>query len=307
MRYERKSNSDEERKSKRKIKTKPLVILICILFGFNVLWFIGWLVPDKPRQESEMVASVDGDSISREEWLMAMEKEVGRETLLGLVNEKVMEAAAKKYKIEVSDQEIDLELALIRSVDSQSYTATDEDKLRQQIRSNLILEKVLTKDVVIEEKVITSYYDENESLYHIPTAYRTAVIVLSSMADAEQTISELAGGSSFEVLAKERSVDIGSANLGGDIGYIHASMQAIDQEIVTGAANLKEGTTSGIIKLSDGTYAILRVSDIMKGQSFKLNEVKDHILRELALEQLTQSVSPEAFWKEFDAKWFYGD
>ena len=60
--------------------------------------------------------------------MTAMEKEVGRETLLDLVNEKVMEAAAKKYEIEVSDKEIDLELALIRSVDGHSYSGLDKRK-----------------------------------------------------------------------------------------------------------------------------------------------------------------------------------
>ena len=68
------------------------------------------------------MASVAGESITREQWMTAMEKEVGRETLLDLVNEKVMEAAAEQYEIEVSDKEIDLELALIRSVDDRSYT-----------------------------------------------------------------------------------------------------------------------------------------------------------------------------------------
>lgn len=307
MKYDRSPNIGEVRKQKRRIKTKPLVILIGILFACNLLWFIAWLMPDKPRGDGEKVASVAGDPITREEWMTAMEKEVGRETLLGLVNEKVMEAAAEKYKITVSDKEIDLEIALIRSVDSRSYTDTAEEKLRQQIRSNLILEEVLTKDVVIEDKVIQSYYDENASLYNLPTSYRTALILLSSKEEAEQALSELSGGSSFDVLAKERSVDSGSANLGGDIGYINELTQTIDKEIVDEASKIKEGTTSGIIKLSDGTYAILRVSDVMKGQSFKLKEVEDHIRRELALEQLTESMSPEAFWKEFDAKWFYGE
>ena len=54
--------------------------------------------------------------------MTAMEKEVGRETLLDLVNEKVMEVAAEQYEIDVSDKEIDLEIALIRSVDGRSYS-----------------------------------------------------------------------------------------------------------------------------------------------------------------------------------------
>ena len=97
--------------------------------------------------------------------MTAMEKEVGRETLLDLVNDKVMEVAAKQYEIDVSDKEIDLEIALIRSVDGRSYTGLDMEKMRQKIRSKLILEKVLTKDVVIEDDAIEKYYEENASLY----------------------------------------------------------------------------------------------------------------------------------------------
>ena len=52
----------------------------------------------------------------------------------------------------MTDKEIDLEIALIRSVDGRSHSGLDMEKMRQKIRSNLILEKVLTKDVVIEDK-----------------------------------------------------------------------------------------------------------------------------------------------------------
>ena len=59
--------------------------------------------------------SVGGEKITREDWMVAMEEQYGKETLLELVNGKVMEAAAEKYEIEVTDKEIDLEIALIRS------------------------------------------------------------------------------------------------------------------------------------------------------------------------------------------------
>ena len=133
------------------------------------------------------------------------------------------------------------------------------------------------------------------------------MIVVNSKDEAEQAKREVAGGSSFGALAKERSIDVASANLGGDIGYINESTENIDQAIVKAASDMKENTTSEVISLSDGTFAIIYVSDIMEGRSFKLKEVNDHIKRELALEQLPESVSPEAFWEEFDAKWFYGE
>ncbi|MCZ2260591.1 peptidyl-prolyl cis-trans isomerase [Sporosarcina sp. G11-34] len=306
MKSVRGRNPEKESMLKRKLKAEPLLILVGILLLCNVIWFIAWLIPNKMEQDGEKVASVGKVAITRGQWMTAMEKEVGREVLLDLVNENVMEAAAKKYKINVKDKEIDLELALIRSVDGLSYTDVDEEKVRKMIRSDLILEKVLTKDVVIKDKAIKSNYDENKSLYNLPTSYRTAIIVLPSKDEAEQALGELSGGSSFDVLAKERSVDVGSANLSGDIGYINDTTQSIDQAIVKTAAETKAGKVSGVIELEDGTFAIIRVSDIVKGRSFKFKEVSEHIRRELALEQLPESINPEAFWKEFDAKWFYG-
>lgn len=305
MKYERSPNRDNVQQ--RKLKTKPLLILIGLLLLANVFWFIGWLIPDKSLSVDEEVASVSGDPITREEWMTAMEKDVGRETLLGLVNDKVMEAAAKKFKIDVSNEEINLELALIRSVDGQSYTGLEEELALQKIRSNLILEKVLTKDIVIKDELIKENYEENTSLYNIQTAYRTAIIVLPSKDKAQQALDELSKGSSFEVLAKESSVDLVSASLGGDIGYVNNSNENIDKEIIAATEKMQQDSLSEVVSLSDGTFAILKVSEIINGESFEFKEVKEYIRRQLALEQLTESVSPEAFWKEFDAKWFYGE
>lgn len=306
MRFGRNLDLGASGAQKRKLKTKPLLILIGILAGLNVLWFIGWLIPDKPKPTGEVVAKVAGEPIMREEWMEAMDKEVGREVLLDLVNEKVMETAAERYGIDVSDQEIELELALISSVDGKTYTGLDIEKLRQKIRANLILEKVLSKDVVVKEEEIKSFYDNNETLYNVMTAYRTSIIVVPTKKEADQTLDELSKGSSFDVLAKERSIDLASASLGGDIGYINESTDAIDKAILQTAAALKRDKNSDVIALSDGTYAVIRVNEVIDGQSFTFKEVKDHIKRELALAQLQQSVSPEAFWKEFDAEWFYG-
>ena len=306
MKYNRKPELESINGQKRKLKTKPLILLIGILLAFNIFWFIGWLIPDKSKQTDEEVASVAGKPITREQWMSAMEKEVGRETLLELVNEKVMAVAAEQYGIKVSDKEIDLEIALIRSVDGRSHSGQDEDEVRQKIRSNLILEKVLTKDVVVKDKAIKKQYDENTALYNVLTAYRTAIIVVPTKTDAEQTIDELSKGSSFDVLAKERTTDLASASLGGDIGYINDSTDSIDKKIVEAVSDANEGSTSGVIALSDGTYAVIRVSEVVKVNSKLLEFSMDHIKRELALEQLPQTVSPEAFWKEFDAKWFYG-
>ena len=47
MKYGQGRNVQETVPQKRRLKTKPLLILIAILLAGNVLWFIGWLIPEQ--------------------------------------------------------------------------------------------------------------------------------------------------------------------------------------------------------------------------------------------------------------------
>ena len=297
--------------TQRRLKTKPALTLMGILLLGNVFWFMLWIWPSGSggdQSGEEIAAMVDGDKITRQQWLAEMESRYGKETLQGLVNEKVMEKAADKYDINVTDDEIDLEIALMRS--AQDITETENltnEQLRQKVRAQLILEKVLSKDVIIEKKQTSTYYEENKSLYNIPTSYRTSIIVVASKADAQDVEKELASGSEFSVLARERSLDTASASLGGDIGFITEEQESVDSAIRKAVVKLKADGESSIIALSDGRYALVQLQEVVEGQSFSYKDVEEHIARELAMEQLPATVAPEVFWSEFDVTWFYGE
>lgn len=300
--------------TQRRLKTKPTLLLLLILLIGNVFWFVLWLLPSGDSSSNngseEVAATVAGETITRQQWLAAMESRYGKETLQGLVNEAVMEKAAKQYKIDVKDEEIDLEIALLRSAQDSNDTSLhslSSEQLRQKVRAQLILDKVLTNDIVVEEDEATKYYEENKSLYNIPTTYRTSMIIVNSKEDAERVEKELKNGSDFAVLAREHSLDTASASLGGDIGFITSSQSTLDSSIFTEVQKLSEKETSKPFVLSDGRYAIATVTEIMEGQSFTYDEVAGHVNRQLALEQLPPSITPEAFWAEFDAQWFYGE
>lgn len=283
--------------------------LLLILFAGNLLWFIAWLIPNNPGG-SEEVASVSGKEITRQEWMAEMEEQHGRETLLELVNLEVMARAAKDYGIKVTDKEVDLELAMMRSARDGSekmlYSA-DGDRMREKVKSQLILEKVLTKDIVIEKASIEAFYQENQSLYDVPDSYRTRMIVVETAGEAQEVIKELENGSSFEALARERSVDTATGSLGGDIGYIIPGQSPIDEVIGNAVAAIEVDQWSEPLTLANGRVAVITVTEKAQGDTFTYKEVEGHIGRELALEQLPQSVTPEAFWQEFDTEWFYGE
>lgn len=292
-------------KKRRTLKRKPLLVLLAGSVIMNFILLILLSLPSEKGTLNETVATVGSEKIDRNTWMNAMEREIGRETLQRLINEKVMEAAAKSYKLKVTEEEVDLELALLTASDRQLTIGNHEQSLREQIRANLILEKVLTHDIVIEEDEIQAYYDEHRSLYNVPTSYRTYVIVTDTEEEAKQTIEEVKDGSNFELLAKERSIDIQSSNLGGDLGYINTSTELMDDKILKTAKDLEKGQLSDPIRLEDGTYAVIRVNDVIEEKNFEFDSVKEQVKRVLAMEQLPLNIRPEVFWKEFKVDWIY--
>lgn len=291
-------------KPTRKLRREVLVVIIGVLLLMNLIWFIAWLIPSSPEGKEE-VASIDGEIITREMWLSAMERKIGRETLKELVDHEVMQAAAREYKISVSKKELNTEIALLQARGEDAYVGIDLETERELVKSSLILEKVLTKDIVIDEKELKKMYEEQLSLYHIDTAYRLSIINVPTLEEAEQTIQELKDGSDFAALAKEKSIDIQSASLGGDLGYVSQATEYVEQTIVDAASKLKEGKVSDPVQLSGNTYAVLMLNDTIKGKKFKFKEVKEHIYRQLAMEQLPDEITPDTFWKDFDVEWFY--
>ncbi|WP_419960539.1 peptidyl-prolyl cis-trans isomerase [Psychrobacillus sp. BM2] len=306
-----KSTRDHDNaQTKKRLKTKPVLVVLSILLIGNLLWFIAWLIPNDTSKtnDTEEVASIAGKVITKEQWMASMESIYGKEVLLDMVNAEVMEAAANEYNIKVTDAEIDLELALIRSTqDGTSMQSYDEEVVRKDIRSRLILEKVLAKDIVIEDAAIKEFYDNNKNLYNTSTSYRTSVIYVSTEAEANVVVKELENGSSFEGLARERSADASSASLGGDIGYVSEGNESVDKALVSAVQSIDKGKWSKPIALGDGSFAVSMVKSVFEGQSFTYADVKNHIHRELAIDQLPQSVTQEAFWKEFDADWVYSE
>lgn len=157
----------------------------------------------------ESIATIGGKSVTREEWLKEMEDEYGKSTLEDMINVRVVEQLAKKNNLKVSKSEIDREFLLIKAVNNSFYEDehTTEKEWKDQIRYNILLEELLTKDIDISKTEMKSFYNQNKELYQFDDSYRIRHIVVKDEEEAKQVLKELEGGSSFEAVAAERSTD----------------------------------------------------------------------------------------------------
>ncbi|WP_231735077.1 peptidyl-prolyl cis-trans isomerase [Bacillus sp. FJAT-29937] len=287
----------------KKDKLRFIIVGLILLNGLTIAFFLA----KGSSVNHETVATVGKEKITRQEWLDEMESRYGKEVLIELIDQKVIETAGKKYEVKISDKAVERELTMFKTMygSSGGYQASDENKWRQQIKSSLMLEELLTRDANIPEKEIKSYYEKNKSQFNLPDAYHISQIIVKTKKEADQTIKELEQGSSFSVLAMERSIDEFTANFGGDAGYINEDTERYSKALIDVVKNLKSGKWSQAIKVDDG-YAIVMLHEQVRGKEYSYKEVKDQIRRQIALEQMDSPVSARPLWDELDVEWFYG-
>ncbi len=260
-------------------------------------------------QSQESIATIGDKSVTREDWLKKMEDEYGKATLEDMINVRVVEQLAKKNKLKVSDSDIEREFLLIKAVNNSFYEDehTTEKEWKDQIRYNILLEELLTKDIDISEKEMKSFYTKNKELYQFDDSYRIRHIVVKDQEEANRVLKDLKGGSSFEAVAAERSTDRYTSPYGGDLGFVTEAQDSIPAAYITEARTLKENEWSTEpIKVSKG-YAIIQLKEKLNARTFTYDEVKDQIKRQIAMDQLGDKATVKTLWKEADVSWFYDD
>ncbi|MFB7804858.1 peptidyl-prolyl cis-trans isomerase [Bacillus subtilis] len=257
----------------------------------------------------ESIATIGGKSVTREEWLKEMEDQYGKSTLEDMINVRVVEQLAKKNKLKISKSEVDREFLLIKAVNNSFYEDehTAEKEWKDQIRYNILLEDLLTRDIDISNKELESFYNKNKELYQFDDSYRIRHIVVKDEEEAREVLKELKGGSSFEAVAAERSTDRYTSPYGGDLGFVTEASDNIPSAYIEEAKTLKEDEWSQEpIKVSNG-YAIIQLKEKLKARTFSFDEVKDQIRRQIAMDQLGDKATVKTLWKEADVSWFYGE
>jgi len=253
----------------------------------------------KPAPGQEVWAEVDGQPIYQEqvERLYRTRTTQGTEAatpeeaasfklniLNELINNQILITHASRSRITASEAEIDAKVAQLKSPYSQeefqkklAEQGLDSEGLRKQIRENLILTKLINKDIIahinVTDAEIASYYEKNKANFNVTeTTYHIAQIQVTPHPDTEirnlksddaktptaaqhkiQALYEdLMRGEDFTTVAQEYSEDPATAAGGGDMGFIPASgLNAALKQVVN---SLKVGQVSPIIRSNIGFH-----------------------------------------------------
>ena len=207
-----------------------------------------------------------------------------------LIDDVLIRQQAKKFKIDVSDKEVE---GIIDNIKKQ-YLIDDtelKEKLKEDnisyedfvagLRSNVVkgrlLTRVISPDVNLTEKDLRQYYDKHKDEF-VDEEYRLQQIFVSGQRDGQKRITEaynlLQEGKSFEAVAKDYSDETKSATAGGDIGYVK-KVDLIPQ-LLAAVVFLTPGVYSSIITTPYG-FHILKLVEKKKGEMLTFEMARDSI------------------------------
>jgi foldase protein PrsA len=204
-----------------------------------------------------------------------------------IINQKLIEQAAKDKGIKISDADVQKQIDQLRA-GFKDQAQFDEalksagmtvDGLKTQIRNQLVTQKLidsLSSNTKVSEADIQAYYDKNKAQFYQKASKKASHILFKpeDKAKAEAVLAEVQNGGNFEALAKKNSIDTATASKGGDLGW---PTSAYVPEFQAALDKLKKGETTTKLVQSPFGWHIIRVTDERAGTQQSLAEVKSQI------------------------------
>ncbi len=286
---------------------RPKIILICFYIWLSALVSAGAEVIDRiaavVNDEVITLSEVDEaalplyrkylqgvtDPLEEEKLVRRIRKEV----LERLIEEKLIEQEVRKYKIRVSEEEVEAflrdvmarmggEAAFRRFLEGQGLSLKEyRERVRDQLRKMKLIQGSVQARIVITEEEVQRYYREHY-LSRENQVYHLAAIVTSDKDRIEQAWQALKKGADFKEVARKYSEIPGS---GDDLGRFRLEELAPETRKVL--AKVRPGEITPPVA-SGGRWYIFRVLAVETRPVKPLKEVEEEIRQKLYQEALDE-------------------
>lgn len=236
-------------------------------------------------KNDEVVATVEGEKITKEELYDTLVKVTGPEAVDALIDEKIVELEIKKEKITVSDDEIDKEVesfkeeaggeeAFHAALENNNIT---EDDFKEDVIQYLSIRKLMEPLVEVTDEEVKEYFEENKEMFDEQEQVDARHILVEEEDLANELYEKLKDGADFAELAQEHSTD-GSAAAGGDLGFFPRGKMV--PEFEEKAFSLEVGKISEPVKSEFG-YHIIETLDKKEEKAAVLEDHAEEIKEKL--------------------------
>ena len=272
-----------------------------------------------PERYNEVLASM---GISSRDFEQSQRSELALQRVLGpiaftanvpaTVEQYLSKAltAQRTVRLEVfdaADYEADIQ---VDEADIQAWYENNQEQLRvpEYVKADyLLLNEAAAMAAVASptEQQLQDYYEQNKRRYVLPPRVQLSHILIQAGADASADEKQAARKKAEEIatrvaqqpdqfadIARESSEDIGSANQGGQLGWV--TRGTLQPNLEQAVFSLDKGEVSGVVEGPDGFHVFL-ANDVQveRGETFEQAKAKveAEVRRQLGAEQFADMAS----------------
>lgn len=190
----------------------------------------------------------------------------------------------KLISTELLDQE-----AQKSGIDKKPEFLVKEELARREMRINAFIEDYVSKNP-IEEQALQQEYDRLKAHAQMTAKeLRASHILVKSESEAMDVIAQLGKGADFSALAKEKSLDTGARENGGDIGWFKP--ESLVKPFADAAAKLEKGRYTPTPVQTQYGWHVIRLDDVRETPPPAFDSVKNEIRNSLQGQQLDKLVN----------------
>lgn len=247
--------------------------------------------------QKNVVATVNGTKITQDELYNELVKASGgeqaKQALNAMITKMLITQEAKKKNIVVSEEDIQFEIDnYVKSFGSlevveqmlQQYGMTLDD-LKKDAEINVMVSKLLEDKTNVTDEEVKETFEMYKESFNTPEQVRASVILVETEGEANEVIQQLKDGKDFAELAKDKSLDTFTKELGGDTGFFERGQ--VEPAIEEAAFKLQKDEISGAVKTDEG-YNVIKLTDRKEAKEATFEENKEEIRKNLVAQQVSE-------------------
>lgn len=244
------------------VRSNPRRAVAAAFVGFSLLF-----VPRAFAQEPEVVARVNGEEIT------AADLQLAEEAFGPQLGEMPDDARRSILVDALIDMRLAANAARADKIDERDAFKRRMTFLEEQTLRSIYADEALT-DAVADAAVRAVYDEEISKIPPVPET-KLSHVLLATAAEADDVVEALASGTSFDSVAREKSLDEVSKANGGDLGFL--AEDEILPEIATAVAGLDAGEyTETPVETAFG-FHVVRIDEIRNRPAPSFEEIGPQI------------------------------
>ncbi len=238
-------------------------------------------------------------------------EQLRNQVLQQLISVQWIQGEADAMNIKVTDAEVrksfdeQKKQSFPKDADYQKYLKdsglTQEDilaRLKLELLTNKIRDKVVKGKDQVSEKAIADFYEKNKARFAQPENRDLRVVLTKTKANADKARAALDDGDSWKSVADKYSIDDTSKAAGGKLPA--QAKGTLDAELDDAVFSAEKGEIVGPVKTQFGYY-VFAVSAINEESQQTLAEAKETIKQTLQSQE--QQKALDTFVKDFTKRW----